>query len=324
MKPLPKPPLAPAPPLVLPEGCDEVLHLIGSTRLGDFLSFAREQADLSAARTGRGEAVTLIDLAETWRDAATIYEKLGKHDPYPAQVPEVFPLPDGMRRHCDELLSKAHIQREFNLVPVALGMVPLAHVIAMQPRINMATARSVKFADGSLSDEALAAMCLPLDAPPHSLRVLEQNSGGVTFTADNHDVRFLIAQVVPGSAVTLSGRGHIDQVLALPVGFSSNVLNVVRFKDRLVLNNGYHRALALWKRGVLHAPAIIHVCRHWEDVALAGASEIYDNAPVYFERARPPLLKDFVDRRLCVSLAVVRARKYVRIRYQVETGYLRD
>ena len=47
MKPLPKPPLAPAPPLVLPEGCDEVLHLIGSTGLGDFLSFAREQADLA-------------------------------------------------------------------------------------------------------------------------------------------------------------------------------------------------------------------------------------------------------------------------------------
>lgn len=209
-------------------------------------------------------------------------------------------------------------------MPVALGMVPLADVIAMQPRINLTTTRSVKFADGSLSDEALAEICLPLAAPPHSLRVLEQNSGGVTFTADNHDVRFLVAQVAPGSAVTLSGRGHVEQVLALPVGFSSNVLNIVRFKDRLVLNNGYHRALALWKRGVMHVPAIIHVCRHWEDVALAGASEIYDNAPVYFERARPPLLKDFVDRRLCVPLAVPRARKYVRIRYQVESGYLRD
>ena len=76
--------------------------------------------------------------------------------------------------------------------------------------------------------------------------------------------------------------------------------------------------------GVQTCALPIYVCRHWEDVALAGASEIYDNAPVYFERARPPLLKDFVDRRLCVSLAVARARKYVRIRYQVETGYLRD
>ena len=147
MKPLLKPLIAPAPPRVLPEGCDEVLHLIGSTRLGDFLSFARERVDLCASRTGRNEALTPIDLAERWRAAATLYEKLGKTDPYPKQAPEVLPLPDGMRRHADELLSKAHIQREFNLVPVALGMVPLAHVIAMQPRINMTTTRSVKFAD---------------------------------------------------------------------------------------------------------------------------------------------------------------------------------
>ena len=317
MLPPPKPPVAPAPPFVLPEGCDEVLHLIGSTRLSDFLSFVREHTDLCAA-------VEPMDLAESWRNAATVYEELGTADAYPAEAPEVFPIPDGMRRHCDELLSKPHIQREFNLVPVALGMVPLAQVIAMQPRVNITTANSVRFAEGSISDEALAAICLPLDAPPHSLRVLEHDDAGITFTADNHDIRFLVAEVAPGSAVTLSGRGHVEQVLALPVGFSSNVLNVIRFKNRLVLNNGYHRAFALWQRGVTHVPAVIHVCRHWEDVGLAGASEIYDNAPVYFDRARPPMLKDFADRRLCMSLAATRARKYVRIRYQVETGYLRD
>ena len=71
MKPLPKPPLAPAPPLVLPEGCDEVLHLIGSTRLGDFLAFAREQADLSAPRSDiqdqRGRFATAFLLGASGR-----------------------------------------------------------------------------------------------------------------------------------------------------------------------------------------------------------------------------------------------------------------
>lgn len=65
-------------------------------------------------------------------------------------------------------------------------------------------------------------------------------------------------------------------MLALSVGFTTNVLNVVRYGARVVLNNGYHRALALQELGVTHVPCLIQVCAHWEDV-VAGSSEMYDN-----------------------------------------------
>ena len=324
MLPPPKPPVVADRSFVLPAGCDEVLHLMGSTGLADFMAYARDCIELSANRVEAASAMSPMDLAEAWRDAAQVYQALAETDAYPVEVPGVFPLPDTMQEHCQAFLGKAHIQREFDRVPIALAMVPLEYLIAMQPRLNMGTANSADVGTGSISDASLVQICLPHEAPPHRLQVLQKSADGITFAADNHDVRLLQAHTVSGASINLSTRGHVEQVLALAVGFSSNVLNVIRYQNRLVLNNGYHRAFALLRRGVTHAPAVIQVCRHWEDVGLVGSTEVYENGSVYFERERPPLLKDFVDRRLCMAFAMPRSRKYVRIRYQVETGYLAE
>lgn len=322
MLPPPKPPLAPARKLILPAGCDEVLHLMGSTNLTEFLEYARENADLSAQGSGAVAGNSPMDLAEAWRDAAKTYDELMETEAYPTQTLDVYPLPDSMSAHCEQFLSRPHVQREFNLVPVAFAMVPLAHLIAAQNRLNVGTVTSVGVGKGAISDASLVQICLPLDAPHHTLEVLHKDADSVTFAADNHDVRFLRPQLLSGPVENMSNRGHVQRTLALPVGFSINVLNVVRYQNRLILNNGYHRAFALWQRGVTHVPAVVQVCQHWEDVSLVGSSEIYENVALYNDSRRPPLLKDFANRNLCMTFAARRQRKYLRMRFQVETGYL--
>ena len=317
-----KRPIVHTPAMVLPEGYDQVLYLMGIASLADFLDFARERADLAAPGTGAIAGNSPMDLAEAWRDAATIFEGLVENDAYPTELPPVHPLPESMNSHCETFVSRSHVQREFDRVPIALAMVPLAYLVAAQHQLNVSTTNSVEINSDPISDASLAQICLPLDAPPHTLRVLHKNADGITFAADNHDIRFLRAHAISGPIANLPSRGHVNQTLALPVGFSINVLNVIRYQNRLILNNGYHRAFALWQRGVTHAPAVIQVCRHWEDVAMVGSSELHENASVYLEHRRPPLLKDFANRQLCMSFAVRRARKYLRIRYQVETGYI--
>ncbi len=308
---------------VLPQGCTEVLHLMGATRLADFLTFARERADLTATSDAGGGGDCAMELAESWRAAAATYLALEASEPYPSESPTVFPLPASMSQHADALLALPQIQREFDRVPVALGMVPLAQLICAQQRIDLHTVQPGATAVAMPSDEALVAACLPIDAPPYRFRVAQQEEGCVTFTADNHDIRLFTPQILAAAAMSGKWAGYVQSALALPVGFSANVLNVIRFRNRLVLNNGYHRAFGLYRRGVTHVPAIIQVCREWEDVGLVSSSEIFDNGSVYFERKRPPLIKDFADRRLTISLAVPISQKYVRIKYQVETGYLR-
>ena len=334
----PKPPLPPIPPLPLiaplapapaqaiglPNGCDQVLHLMGATKLVDFLTFALQRADLSVDLGGDGN--TEMDLAEAWRDAAEGYRELAQAEAYPLELPGVFPLPDSMSSHVDAFLGKAHVQREFDQVPVALGMVPLAHLIAVQTRMNMTTVavHAAQLAERAIADLALAQLCLPLEAPLHVLQVVERNDEAITFASEHHDIRFLHADVTDTLFGVSAGRGHLKKSLALGVGFPGNVLNVIRFENRFILNHGYHRAYALLKCGVTHVPAVIQMCRHWDDVALLGNTELFNNVAVYIERTRPPLLKDFADRLFHVAFAVPRVRRYVRVRYQVETGYLRD
>jgi hypothetical protein len=322
MLPPPKPTTSTERSFVLPNGCTEVLHLMGATRLADFLNFARERADLTAHSEAGDDCA--MELAESWRDAAATYETLQSSEPYPGESPTAFPLPDSMRKHADALLALPQIQREFDRVPVALGMVPLAQLVCAQQRIDLHTVQGGATEAAMPSDEALIAACLPLEAPPHQFQIAQQGDGSVTFVADNHDIRLFTPQILTSSAVDGKWPGYVQRALALPVGFSANVLNVIRFQNRLVLNNGYHRAFSLYRRGVTHVPAIIQVCRQWEDVGLVGSSEIFNNGSVYFDRKRPPLIKDFCDRRLTISFAVPISRKFVRIKYEVETGYFRS
>lgn len=116
--------------------------------------------------------------------------------------------------------------------------------------------------------------------------------------------------------------GHPQAVVALSVGFTTNVLNVIRFGSRIVLNNGYHRAFALRQLGVTHAPCLIQVCGHWEDVGLAGSSEMYENGPVYFSSARPPLLRDYANPALVQTFPTKRLRKEIRLTYEVDSVQL--
>lgn len=323
----PKPTLVPDQIHELPSGCAEVLHHIGASRLAEFLEFARQHTP--TGMTGCKSDSYEMDMAEAWRDAAEVYEALGSTEAYAEAAPAIFPLTPEIAEHCKKLLTKPHVQKDFDLVPIALGMVPLAHLISPQQRINLqslpmpAPPTDLRHLP-VIPDRTLADVCLPLEAPPHNIEVLQEDEHGVTFIADNHDIRFLRATLARGAdAMGSAGRGHVQHVLSLPVGFSSNVLNVIRFQNRLILNNGYHRAYSLMRLGVTHVPAIVQVCRHWEDVSLVGSSEVSENAAIYIERDRPPLLRDFSDRRLTISFTVVNSRKYVRIRYQVETGYLR-
>lgn len=324
MLPPPKPSTASDRSFALPKGCTEVRHLMGATRLADFLTFVRERADLSALYGEDSDP--MMEMAESWRAAARVYDALETAEPYPQDAPTIFPAPAEMLEYCDQLVALPHIRREFDRVPVAIGMVPLAHLICAQQRIQMPQIATEAAVPQRPADAELFASCLPLTAPPHAFHVIQQvmdeKQGSVTFASDNHDIRVLSTQVVNGKAAEGNWPGYSQGVLAVPVGFSGNVVNVIRFQDRLVLNNGYHRVCDLQRRGLTHVPAIIHVCRHWEDVGLAGSSEVFQNGSVYFERKRPPLIKDFADSRLAISLAVPASRKFVRVKYEIEVGYL--
>ena len=118
------------------------------------------------------------------------------------------------------------------------------------------------------------------------------------FRSDSTDFRFHEAALLrPEQLLDYEAFGPLAGIVGLVVGFGSNFLNVIRVEKRLILHNGYHRACALRKLGITHAPCVIQTVTRFDELDLA-AKDVVEDPDFYFRPARPPLLKDFFDPRI--------------------------
>lgn len=296
---------------------NDVLHVMGATRMADFLKLVEERT-IGGRERDKGE------LAERWRKAAAVFEALQTAEAGQADEVSVLPLSSTLQAHVDKLIATQYFQDAFAVVPVAFGMVELEKLIVYQQSIQGATVK--KMTEGqsvAMSDQELADLCLPLSQPPASIRLVNEKNGHFHFVSDSHDARFQGAQLVkPADVKGLKINGQSQAIVALSFGFSTNVLNVVRYGKRMVLNNGYHRAFALSRMGIKYAPCLIQVCGHWEDVGMAGSSEISNNGELFFSKPRPPLLKDYSNSELTAIFPVKQATKEIRLNYEIASSYL--
>lgn len=293
---------------------NEEIHLLGVTEVGKFIDRVCEMG-VSGPRTDR------TALAETWRNAAAVFESWQKSRPGQANDPQVLPIDESMQKHVDALVRTGHIDATFSKVPVAFGMVELDTLIVTQHHLDVATLRNAcATLPDDLAGPELAEFCLPLSSQPSKFRVSFDDGKRFYFHSDSHDCRFLGAQILdPQQINDLSLTGHAAAVVAISIGYSTNILNVIRYGNRMVLNNGYHRAFALRARGHTHAPCLIQVCSNWDDLCLVSSSALVSNPNPYLTAARPPILRDFFDRRVTTRYAAHRVLRQIRVSYDIES-----
>jgi hypothetical protein len=226
-----------------------------------------------------------------------------------------------MQEHVDRLVASPSFQQTFATVPVAFGMVELDKLVVYQQAVTRSNIEGIAGRLGQVMDDReLVRLCLPDEPPATPFRLARRDGSRFVFIADGHDARFLGAQLLEADAVTgLAPHGHPRAVLALPLGFTDNTLNVVRHGNRLVLNNGYHRAVMLREQGITHVPSVIQVCVHVDELAEAGGSAIAGGADLYFKGPRPPMLKDFLDAQLARTYPTRRVRQEIRVTFEIDT-----
>ncbi len=293
---------------------DAELHLMGASRLGAFIQFVRQRA---VGGRDRDES----DIADMWRSAAQHYDALQSTQAAVADKPQVLPIPRSMLPHIERLTQLDSFAATFSAVPIAFGMVPLWQLVCSQLDLTVSTLEALKqHIQPKMRPAALARLCLPL-APAHGQCVLgRETKGEYVFHSDSHDLRYLGAQLLPiADLQCYHHSGHAQAAIVIGVGFSTNVLNVVRYGDRLVLNNGYHRAVALLSQGYTHAPCVIQVCSHWEDVGVCAMGEISNNSALYFSKARPPLLRDFLNPALTSQWELRPVRRQITVKLSYES-----
>ena len=287
---------------------DHELCLIGATRLSDFVDFVQQRSAVHPRpKTG--------DMADVWRKAADVYRELQISQAGIADSVPVLALPAATQSHLDALCTLPHFRDTFAAVPVAFGMVELDRLVVCQHHLTLTSVEAMLAQyKRKPSGKVLANLCLPTSVPPMEFTVVRRHGDEFVFRSNNHDARVLGSRVLTGSDIPkLDVPGHTQAVACIALGFSSNVLNAIRFGKRLVLNNGYHRAYALRAMGVTHAPCVIQVCSHWEEVGLAVGGEMYDNGHPYFDVARPPLLRDFFDARLIHRVATRPTERHIHL-----------
>ena len=136
------------------------------------------------------------------------------------------------------------------------------------------------------------------------------------FVSDSNDLRFL--ECVPFRSEQLTdyqASGPVVGVIGAVVGYGSNYLNALACDGRLVLNNGFHRAYALRELGVTHVPCVVQQLDSRDDLEHVGRAAIRRDPAIYFDLARPPVLKDFFAATLCREVQCPRKSRHVRDTY---------
>jgi hypothetical protein len=144
-------------------------------------------------------------------------------------------------------------------------------------------------------------------------------TGGNTFTflSSSNDFRVLETTLLPANQVVAPSTGSPVAHVVISLGFGTNLLNVIGIENRLVLNNGSHRAYLLRELGITHVPCVLQSVSRRDELELIGG-ELQQNPDRYLRTARPPLLKDYFDPKLRKVVAVAKKNRSVRVQFGYE------
>jgi hypothetical protein len=289
------------------------LWLLGQPDLGHFLKFVREKvvggADLSRKA-----------LADEWRAANDYYYELEESEAGIADRVECWELDPTLLPLAEKVRADPRFQRAFETLPTGFGMVELDRLIVYQPNANREFVDDLKVRLGPDPDpKSLFRFCIPLDRGEPPVKIQRLGSRRYQVSSDSADFRFQeVAIFHHDQIMDYKPYGPIGAVIGAVVGFGSNFLNVIRDEHkRILLNNGYHRAVALRELGITHAPCIIEEVTRRDELALTAGSTVNQNPFFYFGKKRPPLLQDFFDPKFRKLLPVRRAKRVVEIEFEV-------
>jgi hypothetical protein len=297
----------------------EEMVILGQPSLQQHLDFMR---DIVVG----GDAMDPRVVCDEWRRVNDIYHELEQSEAGIADEAECRDLDPALEPLAEALRADPHFRRTFDTLPTQVAMVELDKLVIFQTQVTRQFIEAIQARLGPRPDpQSVFRLCLPVGQREVPIEIRQTGSRRYSFYSESTDLRFQEAVLLQaGQIAGHDSFGPTGGVVGLFVGFGSNLLNVVRADDRMVLHNGYHRACALRAMGITHAPCIVQTVTRRAELAVAATQKVNDDAAFYFKAARPPLLKDFFDPRLTRTMAVRRARKVVEISFEARVFEVMD
>ena len=293
---------------------DRHVYLLGRPPIGEFLGYVRT-CGLEA--NGGDEK----ELMEEWRTANDRVRELETSEGGLADDPPMEPLPPELHEAAEAVVADRSFQQAFRLLPTELVMVELDRLVVYQKYINLTHVDELRrdFPSGTPTMQELFRICIPEHSKTPPVRITRTAANSYTFVSPSRDFRFIEPTLLDADQVVgYSRMGPVTAVVGSVLGFGWNSVNALQVENRLILNNGSHRAFALRDLGVTHVPCVVQKVTRPEELEIASGEELRRHSDRYLRSPRPALLKDYFDDRLRKVLDVARVHRMVKVTIGVE------
>ncbi len=199
---------------------------------------------------------------------------------------EELPNDPAVQSHLDEYAGKDGFQEAMSDVPDIewkFKRVPIAALVAFQPQVTTTAYEDIS--TWSEDPAAVLEYCFPTEQSTLQMTGVNADDDG------NRAQAFIVSRSpnfqLGGVGIDSGGPTSDIQVQVKP---KPNFLQVVRFQDRYILKNGYHRTYQLMQAGEEFVPAVVHEV---DDYQLTGAAKEGAFPPEVVLGDRPPMMPDF-------------------------------
>ena len=158
----------------------------------------------------------------------------------------------------------------------------------------------------------LIEICLPSEQVAPPIGALSDPDGkGFIISSLNPNLRIAGSQLNETDVAPGPGQPSVRmQAVTLFISMGTSYLQVIEYRGRCFLRDGYHRAARLLRAGIEAVPCIYIQAKSFEDFQMPSGSLSYEI--LYGER--PPTLTDFWDGDVSSEIFQLATRKVVRIR----------
>ena len=287
-----------------PRGRHEKAWLLGQPPLEGYVdAIEADTAEPTPDRAG---------IVAQWRAVNDLYGECERTEAGAAELASVRALPDVLLPLVDAVQAHSFYRRHFTQLPTSIEMVDLSRLIAYQTWLDRAHVdRLIAQIGPEPAPMDLFHGSFPLEPPRPAVEIERLGEHRVLIrsaapTLRAHEFALLTGEVLDA----IRSYGPVAACLSLPIGINANLMNVIRYGNRWLLHNGYHRACALLALGVTQVPCIVQRASRYDELDLALGRRLSMPHDFYFEAPRPPLVRDFLDPRF-VRVLPMRARTRV-------------
>jgi hypothetical protein len=230
-------------------------------------------------------------------------------------------IPPKYSDYLSKLENSHSFKSAFNHLPAYFKVVEIDKLVALQNLVNLDYVNKlIKSMRKNPNFDELLDICLSdkKNVPETSEMCTQKH---VIYSSDNTDIRFLGA--IPVSPDVIADKdvfigGIPAKALLLVFGYGSSPINVFNYRDRMFLNNGFHRVYALKMLGVKHIPVVV---QNITDPLLEMPERFVYNPELMNQISsseRLPLLQDLFNKDYIVDLKVKPKRKAVKLSWNID------